>query len=76
MNEVKRTKGIRRAFRAGFMNRPAQKYVIAGDTACGQMMREARRRQIPCPSDSAILAWAKYDLACEILGGYWQHRAA
>lgn len=76
MNTVQRTKGIRRALRTSLMNRSAQKFVAAGDSACWQMMHEARQRQIPCPSDSAILAWARYDLECEILGGYWQHRAA
>jgi len=40
------------------------------------MMYEARQRRIPGPSDSAILAWARYDLEREILGGYWQRRAA
>lgn len=76
MNTVQRIKGIRKAIKAGLMNRPAQKYVTAGDSACGQMMYEARQRQIPGPSDSAILAWAVYDLECEILGGFWQRRAA
>ena len=76
MNTVQRTRGIRKVIRTGFMNRPAQKFVTAGDSACAQMMREARRRQIPCPSDSAILAWARYDLECEILGGFWQPRTA
>jgi len=76
MNTVQRTRGIRRAVWSVIMNRPAQKFVTAGDAACGQMMCEARRRRIPCPSDSAILARAKYDLACEILSGYWQLRTA
>ena len=76
MNKVQRTSGIRRAIRTILTNRPAQKFVTAGDSACGQMMREARQRLMPGPSDSAILAWARYDLACEILGGYWQRRAA
>ena len=76
MNTVQRTKGIRKVIQVSLMNRPAQKFVTAGDSACGQMMREARQRLMPGPSDSAILAWARYDLACEILGGYWQRRAA
>ena len=70
MNTVQRTKGIRRAIQVSLMNRPAQKYVTAGDAACGRMMCEARRRRIPCPGDRAILAWAEFDLAREILGGY------
>ena len=76
MNPVQRTKGIRRAIQTRLMMRPAQKFVTAGDSACGQMMREARQRRIPGPSDSAILAWARYDLEREILGGFWQRRTA
>ena len=76
MNKVQRTKGIRKAILAGVLNRPARKFVKAGSNACGQMMREARQRQIPGPSDSAILAWARFDLDREILGGYWQRTAA
>ena len=76
MNTVQRTRRIRRAIRTSLMNRPMQKYVTAGDSACRQIMYEARQRQIPGPSDSAILAWARYDLECEILGGYWQRKAA
>ena len=76
MNTVQRTRGIRRVIRTGLMNRPTQKFIIAGDSACGQMMYEARQRQIPGPSDSAILACAKYDLEYEILSGYWQRGAA
>ena len=76
MNTVQRTRGIRRVIRAGLMKRPAPRFVTAGTNACGRMMCEARRRRHPGPSDSAILAWAKYDLECEILGGYWQLSAA
>ena len=76
MNTVQRTRGIRRVIRTRMMNHPAQKYITAGNNACGRMMCEARRRRNPSPSDSAILAWAKYDLECEILGGYWQRSAA
>lgn len=76
MNTVQRTRGIRKAIQASLMNRPAQKFVTAGDSACGRMMHEARQRRMPGPSDNAILAWAKYDLECELLGGYWQRTAA
>ena len=76
MNTVQRTRGIRKTIQARIMNRPAQKFVTAGDSACGRMMLEARRQRIPCPSDSAILAWARYDLEREILGGYWLPGAA
>ena len=77
MNKVQRTRGIRRAVRASVLGKPVQKYVTAGSDACGRMMREARpRRQVSGPSDSAILAWARFDLDREILGGYWQRTAA
>ena len=40
-------------------------------------MREARsRHQKPDPSDEAILAWAQFDLSREIMGGFWEVRAA
>ena len=76
MTTVQRTKGIRRAVRVSFMNMPVQKYVTAGDSACAQMMYEARQRRMPGPSDSMILAWAKFDLNREIVSGYWQRSAA
>ena len=76
MHTVQRTKGVRKAIRTRMMNRPAQRFVTAGDSACRRMMLEARQRRIPGPSDSAILAWAKYDLQCELLGGFWQRSAA
>ena len=75
MNKVQRTRGIRRAIRTRVMNIPARKYVTAGSESCGRMMCEARRRRFPSPSDSAILAWAQFDLDREILGGYWQQAA-
>ena len=77
MNTVQRTKGIRKIIRVSVLGKPVEKHVTAGDRACGRMMREARsRRQKPGPSDSAILAWARFDLAREILGGFWEVRAA
>lgn len=75
MDKVQRTRGIRRAIRARVMNIPTRKYVTAGSDSCGRMMCEARQRRIPCPSNSAILAWARFDLDREILGGYWQQAA-
>ena len=75
MNKVQRTRGIRRAIRTRVMNIPVRSYVAAGSDFCGRMMCEARQRMIPGPSDSAILAWAQYDLEREILGGYWQQAA-
>lgn len=76
MNTVQRTTGIRRIIRNTILRKPARKYITAGTNACGRMMCEARRRRNPGPSDSAILAWARFDLAREILGGYWQCSAA
>ena len=76
MNTVQRTRGILRIIRTRLMNIPAQKFVTAGDSACGQMMYEARQRRIPGPSDSMILAWAQFDLNREIVSGYWQRSVA
>ena len=77
MNTVQRTKGVKRIIRTAILGKPVQKHVTAGDRACGRMMQAARPRQFkPGPSDSAILAWAKFDLAREILGGYWELRTA
>ena len=75
MNKVQRTRGIRGAIRARIMNKPGRKYVTAGSVDCGRLVCEARQRRIPGPSDSAILAWALYDLNREIMGGYWQRAA-
>ena len=75
MNKVQRTRGIRKAIQTCVMKIPARKYVTAGSNSCGRMMCEARRRRIPGPSDSAILAWAQFDLEREILSGYWQQTA-
>ena len=47
MNTVQRTRGIRRIIRTRIMNTPAQKFITAGDSACGRMMYEARQRRIP-----------------------------
>lgn len=77
MNTVQRTTGIRKMIRTKILRESVQKHVTAGDRACGRMMREARtRQQKPGPSDSAILAWARFDLYREILGGYWEVRTA
>ena len=77
MNKVQRTRGIRRTLQVRLMNRPAQKFVTAGDSACGRMMWDARPRLQPAgPSDSAILAWARFDLNREMMGGFWLRRAA
>ena len=77
MNSVQRTKGIRKVIKVVVLRKSVQKYVTAGNWACGRMMREARsRHQKPDPSDEAILAWAQFDLSRELMGGFWQVRAA
>lgn len=77
MNTVQRTRGIRKVIRTAVLGKPVQKHVAAGDRACGRLMLAARaRRRTPGPSDRAILAWAQYDLAREIMGGFWEVRAA
>lgn len=76
METVRRTKGVRRVFRAIILGKPVRKYAAAGDRACGRIVCEARDRRKPGPSDSAILTWARFDLSREILGGYWETRTA
>ena len=77
MNKVQRTRGIRKMVRRVVCREQVQKYVTAGDRACGRMMHEFRpqlRKQ--GPSDSAILAWAMSDLSRELMVGFWNNRAA
>ena len=69
MNPVQRTRGI---IRVAILRRPVQKHVTAGDHACAKLMRDAK----PTPSDKDILAWAKFDLIREIMGGFWEVQAA
>lgn len=77
MNTVYRTKGIRKLIRVITFRGPVQRFVTAGSRACGKMMREARPRpQKPGPSDRAILACARFDLAREIISGFWDVQAA
>ena len=76
MNRVRRTKGIRRIVRVHVLRGTVQKHVAAGDRACARLMQDARQRRKHGPSDSAILAWARFDLQREILGGFWNVRAA
>ena len=77
MKSVQRTRGIKKIIREAAFGTTTPKYVTAGNLACGQLMRDAQsRRQGPGPSDAAILAWAKFDLAREIMGGFWEVRVA
>ena len=75
MEKIQRTRGIRRAIAARVMTMPAPKYVTAGSMSCSRMMFEARQRRMPGPSDSEILAWARFDLDRELMGGYWRQTA-
>ena len=77
MKSVQRTRGIMKIIREAAFGTAVPKYVTAGNLACGQMMQDARsRRRGPGPSDAAILAWARFDLAREIMGGFWEVHAA
>ena len=77
MKSVQRTRGIMKIIREAAFGTAVQKYVTAGSLACGKMMQDARsRRRGPGPSDAAILAWARFDLAREIMGGFWEVHAA
>ena len=76
MNSVRRTKGIRKALRVIFTGKPVQKYVTAGNIACQRLMQEARFQRRACPSDQAILAWARYDLFREMMSGFWEYQTA
>ena len=71
MKAVSRTRGIRKVIRGIITGEPVPKYVTAGSLSCQKMMTEAR-----CPSDQAILAWARYDLTREIMSGFWEYHAA
>ena len=76
MRSVHRTKGIRKMIRIIVLRKPVQKYVTAGDRNCRSLARESRSRRRSGPSDSAILAWAGYELAWEMRNGFWESRAA
>ncbi len=76
MNTVQRTRGIRKMIQAAVFGRKAPRYVRAGDRDCGTLMREARRQAASGPSDMAIMAWAEYDLAREMMSGFWEPQAA
>ena len=73
MKSVQRTRGIMKAIREAAFGGFTPRYITAGSLACKRMIRNA---VTPSPSDAAILAWAKYDLSREILGGFWEVRAA
>ncbi len=70
MNEVQRTRGVRRFVREVVCRKPVQKYVTAGDRARGRMMRESRPRRRRAAGGSAVPAWAVFDLSGKGTGGY------
>ncbi len=76
MNPVQRTKGLEKVVRIIFFGNPGPKYVVAGDSACRRMVREVRAGRQYGPSDKEILASAEYDLAWEIMNGFWEIRTA
>ena len=76
MSSVQRAKGFRKVIRQVVFRKPVQKYVTAGSRNCRSMMRAVRPVRQSGPSDSAILAWAQYDLAWEIINGFWDVHAA
>ena len=76
MNSVQRTRGMKKLIRRFVCGQRVQRYVIAGDGACREMVRTARSRRQPGPSDRAILACARFDLTWEIVSGFWEYRAA
>ena len=73
---VRRSRGVVKIIRRLAGKKTGLKFVTAGDTACRSMMLEARSRKQPGPSDQAIQAWANYDLAREIMTGFWEFQAA
>ena len=77
MNKVRRANSITRMARRFLYGMPDRKYVVSGDRACGEMMRNARRRRrVRDTEDESILAWARFELRREILDGFWDKGAA
>ncbi len=76
MNSIQRERGIRKFIRKVVLGEPIQKFVVAGDTNCWQMILESQSRKHCFPGDNEILASAQYDLNWEILCGFWDIQAA
>lgn len=77
MNAVRRSSMIRRTVRRVILRKPERKYVISGDRACREMMQNARRRRRRRDVEAeSILAWARFDLTREIIGGFWTRPAS
>ena len=75
-NSSAEPKGVREVLGAVILGKPVRKYTAAGDAHAEESFPEAWDRRSPGPATSAILAWARFDLSREILGGYWETRAA
>ena len=77
MHTVHRANKVIRAIRRIVFRIPERKYFISGDRACREFMRKAPRRPVgPDPEAASIFAWARYELAKEILDGFWEKSAA
>ncbi len=76
MNSVQRERGIQRFIRKVVLGEPVQKFVVAGDMNCRQMVLASQARMRCFPGDREILASAVYDLNWEILCGFWDYQAA
>ena len=72
MNSIQRIRGIRKAVMKFILRKPVQNFVVSGDRACRRLMQDACSPGQQSPSDKAILAWARYDLAREIISGFWE----
>ncbi len=71
MNSVRRARGIRKIIRKYVFGKPVQKFVLAGSKVCRRSFPASGARMSCSPSDSAILAWAGYETALEIMSGFW-----
>ena len=73
---VQRTRGVLKIIRKIVRRTPCQTFVIAGNTACRELTRTAKRRHRSVPGDEAIFSCAEKDLSREIATGYWEFQAA
>jgi len=76
MNSVQRERGIQKFIRKVVLGEPVQKFFVAGDNNCQQMILEAQARKRWFPGDNEILTAAESDLKWEILSGFWEFQAA
>ena len=76
MHKIHRSGALRRMIRR-YVFGSDKRYFVSGDRACRAMMRTAarRRRREPDPEEESILAWARFDLMRETIGGFWEQGA-